>query len=108
MTSASPRRGRKSAAWFRNTRTGSSMMSMRSISDSSLALEQRGEPLQRDVHPRRAVVELVAQLVEQLLQLGQLEQAARIFERRVQAARARGFGVRGDERLADFGLPGVE
>src|SRR5258706_10809551 len=96
MMSASPRRGRKSAAWWRNTRTGSSMISMRSMSTSGVAGE-RGEALQRDVRPRRAVVELVAQLVEQLLDLGELEQAARILERCVQTARARGLGVGGEE-----------
>src|SRR5205809_7488805 len=104
MTSASPRRGRKSAAWCRNARTGSSMISMRSTSASGAAGE-RGKALQRDVHPGRAVVELVAQLVEQLLDLGELEQAACILERRVQAARARGLGISGEERAAHLGFP---
>src|SRR5260221_9259630 len=101
--SASPRRGRKSAACARNTRSGSSITSKRcSISAS---FEQRHQALHRDVDPVGPVRRLVAQLVEHLLDLGELQEAARVFKRCVEAAALHRSGISVEERLARRLLP---
>src|SRR5258706_1469450 len=101
--SASPRRGRKSAACARNTRSGSSITSKRcSISAS---FEQEHQSLHGDVHPVGPVRRLVAQLVEHFLHLGELQEAARVFKRCVEAATLHRSGIGVEERLARRLLP---
>src|SRR3954469_14140803 len=101
--SARPRRGRKSAACARKTRSGSSITSMRfSI---SVPFQQRHQPLHRDVDPVGPVRRLVAQLVEHLLDLGELQQAARVFKGCVEAAALHRSGIGIQECLAHRLLP---
>jgi hypothetical protein len=64
--------------------------------------------LQRDAQPRRPVVELVAQLVEQLLDLGELEQPAHVVERLEYPRAAHRLGVGRQECLARRGFPRLE
>src|SRR3989442_64487 len=104
--SASNRRGRKSPTCAKNTRSGSSITSKRcSISAS---FEQRHQALHRDVDPVGPVRRLVAQLVEHLLHLGELQEAAHVLEGVVDAAVFHRRGVRVDERLARRALPGLQ
>src|SRR2546421_1175691 len=86
ITTASTSRGRKSPTCARNTRTGSSITSKRSISVPSVAFQECGQALHGNVDPRGPVVELVAKLVEHFLHLGELHQPARVVERFVDAA----------------------
>src|SRR5689334_19620267 len=102
MISPRPSRGRKSPSWARNTRTGSSITSKRSISAS---FEQRRQALQRDVQPVGAVVLLVAQLVEHLLHLGEAQQPAHVVEALIQAATCGRLGVGLDERFTGLFFP---
>src|SRR5438093_370121 len=88
--SASARRGRKSATCARNTRSGSSITSNRSISGS---LEQCHQALHRNVDPVGPVGGLVAQLIEHLLDLGELQHAAHVVERFVDAAALHRGGI---------------
>src|SRR3954468_23762988 len=62
---ATSRRGSRSPTWTKKTRAGST----RKSKFMALSFQQGEQPLQRDVDPRRAVVELVAQLVEHFLDL---------------------------------------
>src|SRR6185295_6304907 len=105
MTSASPRRGSRSASWFRNTRAGSSITSKRSM---SVSLQQGRQALQRDVQPVGTIVLLVAQLVEHLLHLREAQQAAHIVEVLVQAAAGGGVGVSLHENFASLLFPFAE
>src|SRR6267378_3685338 len=105
-TSASARRGRKSPTCTRNARSGSSSTSKRcSISAS---LEQGGKSLHGNVDPVGAVRRLVAQLVEHLLHLGELQEATHVVDGVEQAAALRRCGVGLDERLARRFLPSGE
>src|SRR5438876_4202652 len=104
--SASNRRGRKSPTCARNTRKGSSITSKRcSISAS---FEQGHQALHGDVDPVGPVRRLVAQLVEHLLHLGELQQAAHVLEGVVDAAALHRRGIRVDERLARRALPDLQ
>src|SRR4051812_242662 len=96
-TSASPSRGRNSATCARNTRAGSIITSKRSM---SVPLQQGKEPLRGNVDPVRAVVHLVAQLVEHLLHLRELEQTTHVVERAENAAALHRRRVGLEERLA--------
>ncbi len=89
MTIASSTRGRKSPIWCSDARIGSSSMSMLSIASSlsprravrragarvSVPMRQNiGQAGERNAHPVRPVVDLVAQLVDRLFEQEQLEQ----------------------------------
>src|SRR6185436_16521885 len=104
-TSASARRGSRLPTCTRKARTGSSITSRRSMSAS---LQQRGQALRGNVDPVGAVVGFVAQLVEQLLHLGEREQARHVVERLVDAAARARRGVCGEKSLARVVLPGLE
>src|SRR5262245_49251249 len=111
-TSATASRGRNSPAWRRDARSGSSIMS-RSIIHCLLSLslfrfQHREQPGERHLHPVGAIAELVAQLVERLLQLEEPQEARDIVEGAEKSAPLRGGGVGGEERLARGALPSVQ
>src|SRR5436190_19311833 len=109
--SASARRGRKSATCARNRRSGSSITSkrfMRLPAARSCAFQQREEALHRNVNPVRTVRRLIAQLVEHLLDLRELQQAAHVVERFVDTASFHRRGVSLHERLARRLLPSAQ
>src|SRR5439155_3032403 len=104
--SASARRGRKSPTCARNARSGSSITSKRwSMSGS---FEQGHQALDGDVHPVGAVGGFVAQLVEHLLPLGELQEAAHVLEGVVDTAALHRRRIGVDERLARRALPHLQ
>src|SRR5690242_19214980 len=71
---ATMRRGSTSPTCTKKTRAGST----RKSKFMALSFQQGEQPLQRDVDPCRAVVELVAQLVEHFLDLEERQQPPHI------------------------------
>src|SRR3954468_12685321 len=79
-SAATMSRGSRSPSCRRETRTGSSRTSTLSM------LQEGNQPLHGDADPVRAIGELVAQLVEHFLELGELQQPLGVFDRGVDAA----------------------
>src|SRR6185503_12009510 len=100
--SASPRRGRKSTAWWSSSRAGSIITSKRSMSAS---FQEGKQSLRRDVDPGGAVCHFIAQLVKPLLHLGEVQQAAHVVERGKDAASLHRRRIRLEERFARRRLP---
>src|SRR5882672_1779990 len=108
---ASASLGRNTPICVRTTRTGSNSISTFSMTASLTWVphgpaRHRQQPLQRHVDPTRPVVDLVAQFVASLLDLEQLQQCARVVERRVQAAFPRRLVIGGQKRLPRQTMPG--
>src|SRR5215831_3097638 len=72
---------------------------------SAARTQDAGKATQRNAHPVRTIVELVAQFVERLLEKQELEHAAAVAARQREAGCARDLLVTLQERLLGLRLP---
>src|SRR5919204_4517235 len=73
------------------------------MSFMSVLCEHRRETVERHLHPCRSIAELIAQLVQHLLELGKLEKPALIVERFLRSG-----GVGGEESASRACFPFIE